>query len=112
MTAAAATAAPSPTTARATATMNRQALMDDPAVSSLYSFRPTLRASPLDIDPIASQALMVTMDDLRDARVDTGVPTKADAHAVFDPTGKKKNEAKRDAGWDLLWWWVQGREQT
>lgn len=25
---------------------------------------------------------MVTMDDLIDARVDTGVPTKADAHAV------------------------------
>lgn len=48
-----------------------------------------MRASALVIDPIESEALMVTMDDLSDARVDTGVPTKADAHAVAKTTKSK-----------------------
>ena len=40
-----------------------------------------MRASPLLKEPIESDTLIFTADDLSDARVDTGVPTKADAHA-------------------------------
>ena len=40
------------------------------------------------------EELMVTMEDLRAALVDTGVPTKADAHAA--EAGSEKNKEK---GW-------------
>ena len=39
-------------------------------------------ASLLVSCPKLPEALMVTIDGLRNARVDTGVPTKADAHAA------------------------------
>lgn len=55
----------------------------------------TLIASPLLSEPIESEALMVAMDGLSDARVDTGVPTKADAHAAKD-NKQSKNAQKNN----------------